>query len=201
MKPLHYFIQNGLLEDYCLGLLDQQTQKEVELAAEVYHELKVELNSQVQVLSRYARRKAVEPHSSLEQACWSVIDQINLEEKMGLDDTPLINSHSDIENWSKLVAQEAFNFRNENQYVKLIKEEPKVEQFIFWTKTDTKPEVHTDEEESLLVLEGTFNLVLGEKVKPMKKGDFIKIPLNLLHFGQLTSEGTLLIVQRRKLNL
>ena len=58
-------------------------------------------------------------------------------------------------------------------------------------------EVHTNELESFLILEGTCDITIGEEVHHLVTGDFISIPLHIGHSLIVTSNIPCKVILQR----
>lgn len=61
-------------------------------------------------------------------------------------------------------------------------------QFIIFVKKHVKTHIHRSHSESVYILEGEGDFVLGRERFSVKPGDFVYIPANTVHGVQVTSE-------------
>ena len=62
------------------------------------------------------------------------------------------------------------------------------EMILVWAKDNVPEEVHHDVDECFLILEGTVKCYVEEEVFEMKRGDFMRIPLDQSHEVVVTSD-------------
>ncbi len=60
-------------------------------------------------------------------------------------------------------------------------------QFVIWLNGGIPPEIHTQEVERFLIVEGACDITIGQKIHSLKAGDFIEIPLHIEHHINVTS--------------
>ncbi len=69
----------------------------------------------------------------------------------------------------------------ENVSVKKISEDSLQSVFVIWVKKDVKGHFHQEHTESIVVLEGKAEMLLGDKTITIKKGDYLIIPKGTKH--------------------
>jgi mannose-6-phosphate isomerase-like protein (cupin superfamily) len=72
-------------------------------------------------------------------------------------------------------------------FAKLIGVTPEVTTAILWIRTETPYEIHDHEYERFLILEGTCEINVDDKIYGLKAGDYMSIPLHVGHFVKVTS--------------
>ncbi|MBI3519835.1 MAG: cupin domain-containing protein [Bacteroidetes bacterium] len=82
-------------------------------------------------------------------------------------------------------------------YAKIIGYTPEVTTTIAWIKKMTPFEIHHNELERFLILEGTCDITIGEEVHHMSAGDFIAIPLYIGHSLIVTSDIPCKVILQR----
>ena len=73
-------------------------------------------------------------------------------------------------------------------HAKIIGYTPEMVTAIVWIRNMAPHEVHDDEFEKFLILEGTCDITIGDKVHKMASGDSLSIPLHIDHFVTVTSD-------------
>jgi mannose-6-phosphate isomerase-like protein (cupin superfamily) len=71
--------------------------------------------------------------------------------------------------------------------IRVIGSTPKMMTAIVWIKEMVPQEVHVDEHEKFLIVEGTCEITVGEDVYSFTAGDFMQIPLHKKHHVKVTS--------------
>ena len=102
---------------------------------------------------------------------------------------PVLNENSKIEDYHEWLSREDMIAASEFEeiYAKIIGYTPKVTSAIVWIKNMTPEEVHNDEHEKFLIVEGTCDITVGEKIHQLKAGDYFAIPLHENHQVKVTS--------------
>ena len=194
MSKVQEFINSGILEEYCRGLLLPGEIQEVERMAGVYPAVQ-------QAIDRITRTLTPppSPDERLKKRILNTMNQLGEPPVFDLGNLPLINAYSDAEQWQRTVAsiQPTREFRN--LYVHPLRSGNGIEQFILWVKEEVKPEDHHDERESFLILEGECECQIGREKIRLSAGDYVDIPLDMEHTVRVLSpEPVKAIIQRVK---
>ncbi|MEO1516142.1 MAG: cupin domain-containing protein [Bacteroidota bacterium] len=104
-----------------------------------------------------------------------------------LDEFIPISRHSDCVRWEQLVEPIQPKENYKNVYLKSLFASNGQELTLIWAKQLIPEEVHSDVDESFLLLEGTVDCFIEEDIFHMKKGDFMRIPLGISHKIMVTS--------------
>ncbi len=70
------FLETGLLEQYVLGLADEEESRKVEQYAEAFPEIQAEINSMREAVEHYAQQYAVMPPEELKARVMNEIDEL-----------------------------------------------------------------------------------------------------------------------------
>lgn len=76
---VHVYIETGIVQDYCLGLLSPAEMEEVERHAAIYPPIRAELEACRLALEKYVRSLAIPAPDMVKNKALGVID--NLKEK------------------------------------------------------------------------------------------------------------------------
>jgi len=68
---------------------------------------------------------------------------------------------------------------------------------IVWLKEMAPQEVHDDEHERFLILEGTCDIVVGNNIHQLVPGDYFAIPLHSNHHIKVTSSIPCKVILQR----
>lgn len=85
----------------------------------------------------------------------------------------------------------------QNLYIKIIGSTAEATTAIVWIKDEAENEVHHDEYERFLILEGTCAITAGAKVHHLSPGDFYAVPLHTPHTVKVTSAGPCKVIVQR----
>ncbi len=196
LKP---YIESGILEMYVLGLLAEDEQKGVGRMLLVYPALKAELSAIEEALEIYAQKNAITPNAATGKLTLARIANLQKEKVMALNDLPLINEHSDYQNWLKLKANLKPIILTDGLHTQVLQHTDQVTQMLIVAEVNIPDEVHDLEHESFLILEGQCNCMINGQSTIMGPGDFMAIPLHANHDVALISTQVTAILQRVKI--
>ncbi|MFN8345622.1 MAG: hypothetical protein U0X91_11490 [Spirosomataceae bacterium] len=194
------YIESGIVEEYCLGLLSEQQCKEVEQVAAAFPEIAQEIALTEAALSAYTEKT---PRPGLKSQIMGALHNLKLEEAIRLNAPPLINRHSDIQKWKEALVGIEPKHEIDGLKVCFLHETEELQLCVAWLQTDlTEAEHHQDEfQESFLILEGTCDCDLGGKIVSLQPGGYLDIPFNTPHVIKVTTPENghvKALIQRRK---
>ena len=192
-------ITDTQLKEYCLGQLPEHLCKYIEDACHLSIEIKHRLEQQEILIEEEFLQNATPPNIALKNKIWETLENLNKEDNISADNLPLLNRFSDYKKWLPFVKSMMPSELNEDILAKDIRSDDAVTQAIIWSKVGYPDEVHTDEYESFLVVEGSCKCKIGDSIYHLAAGDFIEIPLYQHHDVVATSEYVMAVVQRRKI--
>lgn len=200
MHKVSDYIESGVLELYVMGMASPHESEEVEKMATLHPEVRTEIEEIEKSLEVYAKAKAVSPHATVKPMLLATIDYMK---RMGGGEAPsnpsILNENSkpsDFAEWinrADMTAPENF----EEIFVKLIAHTPQATTGIVWIKNMAPHEVHHDEHEKFLILEGTCDIVVGDTVHKLVPGDYFQIPLHAGHRVEVTSDVPCKVILQR----
>lgn len=194
------FIESGILELYVMDLTTADENKSVADMAALYPEVRQEINEISLAMERYALENTVEPDPIVKPFLMATIDYTDrLKNGEAASVAPLLSETSKADDYTAwleradMVLPEDF----EGVHAKIISYTPEALTAIVWLKHMAPQEVHDNEYEKFLVLEGTCDIVIGEDINSLKAGDYLCIPLHQNHHVLVTSaEPCKVILQR-----
>ncbi len=151
-------------------------------------------------LENYALANAVQPHATVKPLLLATIDYM---QRLGSGEAPanpaILNESSAASDFAEWISRSDFqNPENvEDIHVKLIAATPQATTAIVWIKYMAPDEVHHDEHEKFLILEGTCDIIVDGKVHSLVPGDFFQIPLHSDHRVEVTSSIPCKVVLQR----
>lgn len=200
MENLNSFIESGIIEIYVLGLASAEEVKEVEEMAASYALVHKEIEAIRETLKVYAESKANAINVTIKPMLLAGIDY---EERLknGEPQTfpPILNNHSVIEDYMEWLIRKDMVMPNDFKgiHVKIIGYTPEASTAIVWLQNETPYEVHTDEHEKFLIIEGTCDIDIDGTIHSLIPGNYLSIPLHAGHVVKVTSEiPCKLILQR-----
>lgn len=189
-------LNQGLLQDYCLGLLADPEKEMVEGMVKLYPEVKAALLAMQQGLENYVVEKPIWRKGAMRNKIWETLENIKTEEKKDINDLPLINKYSDHKIWLEMVAPMLPARLEEDTFLAPIQANEHVLQLVTKSIIGHPEEIHTDMIESFLILEGDCICQIGDKFIPLTAGGFIEIPLFEKHNVKVLSPYIVAVVQR-----
>jgi mannose-6-phosphate isomerase-like protein (cupin superfamily) len=189
------YIDSGVLHDYCMNVLSESQMAAVEQVCAQYPEVKQELTQLQKTLENYAGNAALAPGAALQENIWNTLDNINKEKAGDLNDLPVINKYSDHNNWKRIVIPFMPKEVTRDILISTIRESAGVTQMLVISKTDVAEEVHENERESFLVLEGECECCIGDNLYHLGPGGFIEIPLHTPHNVRVLSPYVVAVLQ------
>lgn len=198
MSKVQDFINSGILDEYCLGLLLPDEIREVERMAGLYPAVQQAIDRRFQK-SKTRKIQPITPNKRLKNRILSQLGESPVFDSTNL---PLINVYSDSDQWQRTIASILPTREFRNLYLHPLRETDGVAQFILWAKQEVKPEHHQDEQESFLILEGECECRIGGETVRLSAGDYVDIPLDVEHTVRVLSpEPVKAIIQRVKLGV
>jgi len=191
MKEYNDFISSGILELYVLGYTSIEENEEIQRMAAKYPGVVIEISEIGKALERYAQERSVAPNPTLKPFILSTIDYIDrLKAGEIIKVPPVLNSSSKRADYAEWIDREDMVLTGELEdiYAKIICANPEMMTAIVWIKYMAPDEVHDDEYEKFLILEGSCDIIIGDDVHSLKAGDFMEIPLYVHHIVKITSD-------------
>jgi mannose-6-phosphate isomerase-like protein (cupin superfamily) len=190
------YIESGVLEAYCLGLLSEQDEAYLIQVSMLYPEIKSELAAVELVLEKMAELTAVEPNLAIKQ---KILASIGFDESsiLNLDDLPVITEGMPYQPWLKALAHLIPDDPKEDFICHVLREDKIAQQMLITGNTNVPEEEHGDFYESLFVLRGRCECTIGEQLFALGEGDFVEIPLNTPHDIKLVTPYVTAVLQYR----
>ena len=183
------------MHDYCINNLPPLGRAEVERMCEQYPEVKKELQQLQNALNKFAERASKAPAQEIKHKIWNTLDNINKERAGDLRDLPLINKYSGHHNWISIVKPLMPAEIPQKRAMIPLRESDGIMQVLVISRTDVEDEVHENEKESFLVLEGECECAVGDQKYRLGPGDFREIPLHKNHNVKVLSAYVVAVLQ------
>lgn len=196
---LQPYIASGILELYVLDLLSPAEKIGVERMLKVYPILKEEVLAIESALENYAHINAIQPSKKLEKEIAEIVNNLAIEQHISFEQLPRINEYSNYLNWLPLIDQIKPNKIDGGIFNKVLQHNEQITQVLVVSEIDIPEEVHEDEHESFLILEGNCECIVSGKSRLMGPGDFMAIPLYEPHDVIVKSKQVTAILQRVKI--
>jgi mannose-6-phosphate isomerase-like protein (cupin superfamily) len=191
MDNFSKYIESGILELYVLGLTTEAESIEIEALAEKHEEILKEIEKITQTLEIFSESKAPPLNPTLKTFLLATIDYSErIKNGEIVSFPPVLSKDSRADDFSQWLCREDMalpeDFRE--AHAKIIGYTPQMTTAIVWLRTMSPPEIHTDEFEKFLIIEGTCDLTIGEKTYQLGPGDYLDIPLHIEHKVIVTSD-------------
>jgi mannose-6-phosphate isomerase-like protein (cupin superfamily) len=189
MKTVQEYIASGILEQYVLGYTTPPESALVEKLMMAEPAIQLEITAISESLEMYAMQHAIEPNPVIKPFLLATIDYVErIKSGEPVTQPPELNKQSVLADYAAwLTREDMIPVGNENIYAKIIGYNPKAITAIVWIKEFAPQEVHDNELEKFLVVEGSCDIIVGDDVYALAKGDYFSIPLHKHHVVKVTS--------------
>jgi len=197
---LQELIDSGLLDLYVLGQTTEPESFIVEQAAEVYPEVRAEINAISSALQKYAMKHAVEPDPIIKPFLLATIDfsdRMKSGEEVSI--APLLHANSAAEDYNAWLERDDMRLPAyaDDVFAKILSYTPEAITAIVWLRHLAPQEVHDHEFERFLILEGTCDIQVEDQMNQLVPGDYFQIPLHKSHQVIVTSECLCKVILQR----
>jgi len=193
------YIDSGILELYVLGSTSAEESAEIEQLAAIDPAVRQEIAAIEETMEVFATAHAISPGPVIKPFLLATIDYTErLKKGEPFTEPPLLNEQSAVADYAAWLNRDDMVYKGEeNIYVKIIGHTAQAISAIIWIKDKTPEELHHDEYERFLVVEGSCDIVVGGTVQTLNPGDFFEIPLHKPHVVQVTSATACKIILQR----
>lgn len=185
------FIASGILELYVWGETTEEEDAEIMRMIALYPDvIKKEISEIGAVYEELAMAYQIEPDPIIKPF---LLAKIDLTERMKageeLSFPPELTENSKISDYNQWILRPDMVLPEgqDDVYAKIIGFTPKMITAIVWIKEMAPQEVHDDQYERFLILEGTCDIIVAENSYSLKSGDYFQIPLHHEHVVKVTS--------------
>jgi mannose-6-phosphate isomerase-like protein (cupin superfamily) len=185
------FIDSGILEKYVMGMASHSERDEVEMMAAADPLIRQEIDEISEGLEKYALDHAMQPSPVVKPLLMATIDYSErIKSGEPVTFPPVLNENSRPEDYASWLNRPDLNFsrpEEDNLFARIIGYTPEMTTAIVWIKHETPREIHHHEHERFLIIEGTCNILVGDKSNHLVPGDYFDIPLHEYHMVKVTS--------------
>ncbi len=200
MENIKSFIESGILELYVMGNSTPQEIEHVEQMAASFYEVRAEIDSISEAFELYALSNSVTPDPIIKPFLMATID---FTERMKSGEQP--SFPPELHEGSKIIDFGEWLHRDDmvlpgnftDLHARIIGYTPKAITAIVWIKDMAPQEVHDNEYEKFLIVEGTCNILVEDEVYPLLPGDYFSIPLHKNHQVIVTSTNPCKVILQR----
>jgi mannose-6-phosphate isomerase-like protein (cupin superfamily) len=191
-------IRSGLLEEYVLGTLRSDLMGMVRDAIATDPTVHAEVRQLELALERMALDRAMDPPADVRSRILTAADGL-LADRLISDRPPILHPASKAAEYARWIEQPHMveDPANEDTYFVPFAMNEEALTALVWMRKGAPVETHTDCIEKFLILEGTCNIIIGDKVNPMRAGDYMRIPMHIPHSVVVTSDITCRIIVQR----
>jgi mannose-6-phosphate isomerase-like protein (cupin superfamily) len=191
-------ITSGLLEEYVLGTLDAEQVVAVRNAIATESSVQTEVLALEQAFEQLAMAQATEPPLSARSEILSLVNAAEVEHA-NTERPPILHPASKAAEFARWIEQPHLveDPANEDTYFMPFAMNEEALTALVWMRKGAPVETHTDCIEKFLILEGTCNIIIGDKAHPMRAGDYMRIPMHVPHSVVVTSDITCRIIVQR----
>ena len=191
---------SGLLELYVIGDVTDSEKLIVEKAAAEHASIKQEIFEIEKSLEMYAQHMAIPVSPTVKPMLLAMVDYSErIKNGEPIVNAPSLNSNSKISDFNPWLLRPDFQEPEayDAMHGKIISADDQKKTLVVWLRYGAPDEVHTDEIEKFLVLEGSCDIVIGDKTHSLSKGDYLSIPLHINHSVEVTSSFPCKIILER----
>jgi mannose-6-phosphate isomerase-like protein (cupin superfamily) len=189
-QKIKLLLGSGIIESYVMGWADEREQAELNALAASYPEVRQAIDVFEKELEDYLVSKAVLPSLTAKPELMAKIEyyqRISSGEKMSMP--PLLHKGSVASDYRQWLAQPGMQLPEEAENItaKIIGATTETTISVVWIKKSAPEEIHTNELESFLILEGTCIITVAHERFLLAPGDHFSIPLHTPHHVLVTS--------------
>lgn len=188
------YIESGILEEYCLGLLNERDGAFLIRMATFYPEIRAELTAAELTFENLSAVAALEPAPHNRQ---NILAALGFADDTSLDinNLPAVDENADYQEWLNTFAHLIPALPNEDFLIHEVRKDDRYQQMLVVTKMDVPEEEHGDYLESFFILKGRCECTVDNKLHQLGAGDFLQIPLHVKHNIQVLSPYVVAILQ------
>ncbi len=199
MFSVSEYIETGILELYVLGIASDEERKEVERLILEHVEIREEIEQIKASIKDYAEAHKLEPNPVVKPFLMATIDYTERLKKGELPSIPaLLSANSVIADYNQWLSRpDMVSSVTEDVFAKIIGYTPQAITAIVWLKDYAPHEVHDNEYERFLIVEGTCDIIVEDQIHQFVPGDFFEIPLHKKHMVKVTSSMPCKVILQR----
>jgi quercetin dioxygenase-like cupin family protein len=199
MFNVREYIDTGILELYVLGIASANECIEVEQLALQYIEIREEIETIRESVYLYADAYKLEPNPVIKPFLMATIDYTErLKNGEPAAAPPLLSANATVNDYSQwLNRPDMVAADNTAVFAKIIGYTPQAITAIVWLKDYAPHEVHDNEYERFLIVEGTCDIIVEDQVNQLVPGDYFAIPLHKKHLVKVTSPIACKVILQR----
>jgi mannose-6-phosphate isomerase-like protein (cupin superfamily) len=201
MTSVEEFIRTGILEIYVMGAATSEEAASVERMAAIYPEVREELATISQTMEAYAMAHAVKPKATLKPLVLATINYLErINQGEPVTEPPILSANSRADDYAEWLNRPDMVMPPDSEaiYVKIIGATPTTTTAIVWMTGMAENEVHHQEFERFLILEGSCAITTNDETHALNPGDYFAIPLHVKHHVKVTSSFPCKVILQRE---
>lgn len=190
MSTVNTYINSGILEEYVLGVTTPEETLEIAKMAALHPEIAKEIELISETLMQFSEKMASQLNPLVRTSVLSSIDFIErIKSGEVIVEPPLLHSNSQISDYLEWLNRSdmILPLDYKDAYAKVISANEIATTMIVWLKNGASPEVHDDQYERFLIVEGSCDITFGTEKHSLQSGDYLQIPLHVSHELVVTS--------------
>ncbi len=195
------YIESGILELYVMGSTSVEETAEVERMAKLYPEVQAEIDAILELFQTNTTLNTKKPIPNVKALVLATID---FTERLKNGETPtnppILTATSTKEDYAEWLNRPDLNLNGpvDDMFGKIIGFTEQATTLITWLKTGSPFEVHENQYERFLILEGSCKIEYANgDIHHLKATDFIEIPLFMGHTLTVTSSIPCKVILQR----
>lgn len=193
-------LESGLLDVYVLGQCSAAEAAMVEEMAVLDETVRQAIDEASAAIEHYARAQAIPPPPALKPFIMATLNYMKrMEQGEEAAVPPLITETSTIADYASWLNRPDLQLNGplEDAFAYLIAATPQATTAIVWLSRGAMPEVHHDEHEKFLVVEGSCCITIEGAEHFLSAGSVLSIPLYADHFVRVTSDIPCKVILQR----
>ncbi len=194
------YIASGILEQYVLGNTSKDESLEVERMAAAHAEIRNEIAEISSTIEQFAMANAVPPSRNVKPFLMATIDFMErMEQGEKTSIAPLLTEDSQLTDYSSWLNRTdiVLPAHSSDPFAKIISSVPGAVTAIVWIQNESPLEIHHDEYEKFLIVEGSCDIIVEKEIHHLVPGDFFSIPLHKNHRIKVTSDIPCKVILQR----
>ena len=193
------YIDSGILELYASGMASAEECDEVERLALQHAEIKEEIENIQASVQAYANAYKLQPNPVVKPFLMATIDYTErLKNGEPPVAPPILSESAAVSDYSQwLNRPDMVSTDQDSVFAKIIGYTPEAITAIVWLKDYAPHEVHDNEYERFLIVEGTCDIIVEDEVNQLVAGDYFAIPLHKKHLVRVTSSIPCKVILQR----
>ena len=186
------YINSGVLEEYCMGLLNEHDREFLLLMVCFYPEIRTELNAVELAMENLAIASAVTPAANNRK---NILAALGFNDMLDINDLPPTHNHTDYQLWLTTLNHLIPDNPAQDLWMQEIKKDKHHQQMLVYTRMDIPEEQHGEFIESFFILKGHCECKVGDQMHFLSPGDYLEIPMHTDHDIKITSPHVVAILQ------